>query len=84
MTNYENYPKHRLCKNSCIICFNNGGYSWCMLSNSQKKYLYNSGYIDDARNIVVMFYSGKQFSFDKDSFRKWLKEEIDKTNGDSK
>ena len=72
MTNYSTYPKHRLTNNSCIICFADGGFSWCELYNSQRLYLLNSGYLDGAERIDVKFYSGKFFSFTKDGFIEWL------------
>ena len=48
MTNYSNYPRHRLVSNSCIICFSPTAYSWCSLTGSTKKYLLTN-YIDGAR-----------------------------------
>lgn len=74
MTNYVTYPKHRLDKNSCIICFANGCFSWTYLSNSQCLYLLNSDYLDGAEKIDVKFYSGKFYSFTKDGFIEWLKQ----------
>ena len=38
MTNYSNYPRHRLVHNSCIICFSEHTYSWTPLTEKQKKY----------------------------------------------
>ncbi len=73
MTNYMSYPKHRLINNSCIICFAEGGFSWCELYNSQRLYLLNSDYLDGANRIDVRFYSGKFHSFAKDEFLEWLK-----------
>lgn len=74
MTNYTSYPKHRLSNNSCIICFADGGFSWTYLSTSQRLYLLNSGYLDGAERIDVQFYSGKFYSFTKDKFIEWLKQ----------
>lgn len=73
MTNYLTYPKHRLTNNSCIICFEDGGFSWCSLYNNQRLYLLNSGYLETARKIDVKFYSGKFRSFTKQEFIEWLK-----------
>ena len=73
MTNYSTYPKHRLENNSCIICFKHGGFSWCTLHNSQRLYLLNSDYLDDAYKIDVKFYSGKFYSFDLEGFKNWLR-----------
>lgn len=74
MTNYTTYPQHRLVNNSCIICFADGGFSWCSLYNSQRLYLLNSGYLDGAERIDVKFYSGKFYSFTKEGFIEWLKQ----------
>lgn len=73
MTNYSTYPKHRLENNSCIICFDDGSFSWCSLYNNQRLYLLNSGYLDGAERIDVKFYSGKFYSFTKDGFIDWLR-----------
>lgn len=74
MTNYTSYPKHRLTNNSCIICFANSKFSWCELYNSQRLYLLNSDYLEGAERIDVRFYSGKFYSFTKDKFMEWLKQ----------
>lgn len=76
MSNYPNYPIHRLVPKSCIICFEKDGqksYSFTDLNYSQKKFLLESNYLDGARNIVVMFKSGKKYSFYKNDFLDWLK-----------
>lgn len=72
MTNYTTYPKHRLVNNSCIICFEDGNFSWCTLSNYQRLYLLNSDYLEGAYRIDVKFYSGKFYSFDLEGFKNWL------------
>lgn len=35
MTNYSNYPRHRLVPNSCIICFSEHTYSWTPLTEER-------------------------------------------------
>lgn len=72
MTNYTTYPKHRLIKNSCIICFSQDRYSWCLLSNSQRLYLLNSGYADSAYKIVVRLPNGEILKFNITEFKEWL------------
>ena len=71
MTNYENYPAHRFCKGSCIICFRYG-YSWCQLTNNQKKYLAKSDYLDGAERIDIKLWNGKVFLLTADQFRDWV------------
>lgn len=61
MTNYSNYPRHRLVPNSCIICFSPNAYSWCSLTGSTKKYLLTN-YIDGAQRIDLKDKDGTGYS----------------------
>lgn len=71
MTNYTSYPKHRLIKNSCIICFSYDRYSWTYLSDAQKKYL-STHYVDGAYKIVVRLWSGVIHNMSVEEFRTWI------------
>jgi hypothetical protein len=77
MTNYANYPSHTFHNNSCVICFNHGGYAWCILSNSQKKYLVESAYLDDSYRVDIKL-DGKVYELSVNEFKKWVTmDEID-------
>ena len=71
MTNYSNYPRHRLVHNSCIICFSEYAYSWCALSGSTKKYLLTN-YIDGASRIDLKDKDGAEYSLSVAQFRNWI------------
>ena len=71
MTNYSNYPRHRLVPNSCIICFSPNAYSWCSLTGSTKKYLLTN-YIDGAQRIDLKDKDGTGYSMSVVQFRKWI------------
>ena len=51
MTNYHSFPKHR--KNGIVMKFSEGRYSWSENNPSQRKYLLESDYCDDAVEIYV-------------------------------
>ena len=74
MSNYTTYPKWRLVKNSCIICFGDSSFSWCMLPNNQRLYLLKSGYMSEAERIDMMNESGEVISYTYAEFLEWLKE----------
>ena len=74
MSNYTRYPKWRLVKNSCIICFSESSFSWCMLPNNQRLYLLKSGYMNGAARIDMMDESGEVKSYSLPDFLAWLKE----------
>ena len=73
MTNYTNYPKYRLVKNSCIISFDDGTYSWTMLDDKQKKYLVESKYLDHAVCVDVMSSMGSKKTYTVEEFKEWAK-----------
>ena len=73
MTNYTKYPIHRLIKNSCIICFEDGTYSWTMLSEKQKKYLVESKYLDHAVCVDIMSSVGVKKTYMVEEFKEWAK-----------
>lgn len=60
MTNYSNYPRHRLVHNSCIICFSEHTYSWTPLTEKQKKYMLTN-YIDSASRIDLKDKDGAEY-----------------------
>lgn len=72
MTNYTKYPNHRFYPNSCIICFDDEKYSWCFLSNKQKKYLHDSYYLDNAEYIDVKLPSKKVLHLTIEEFKQWV------------
>ena len=51
MTNYERFPKHR--KNGIVIKFGDYSYSWSENNPSQRKYLLESSYCDNAIEFYV-------------------------------
>ena len=71
MTNYSNYPRHRLVPNSCIICFSEHIYSWTPLTEKQKKYMLTN-YIDGAVRIDLKDKDGIEYSMSVTQFRKWI------------
>ncbi len=71
MTNYSNYPRHRLVPNSCIICFSEHAYSWCSLAGNTKKYLLTN-YIDGAHRIDLRDKDGAEYSMSVAQFRQWI------------
>ena len=71
MTNYSNYPRHRLVHNSCIICFSEHTYSWTPLTEKQKKYMLTN-YIDSANRIDLNDKEGDEYSMSAAQFRKWI------------
>lgn len=71
MTNYSNYPRHRLVHNSCIICFSEHTYSWTPLTEKQKKYMLTN-YIDSASRIDLKDKDGAEYSMSVAQFRKWI------------
>ena len=71
MTNYSNYPRHRLVPNSCIICFSPNAYSWCSLTGSTMKYLLTN-YIDGAQRIDLKDKDGTGYSMSVAQFRQWI------------
>lgn len=71
MTNYSNYPRHRLVPNSCIIFFSEYAYSWCSLTGSTKKYLLTN-YIDGASRIDLKDKDGAEYSLSVAQFRNWI------------
>lgn len=71
MTNYSNYPRHRLAHNSCIICFSEHTYSWTPLTEKQKKYMLTN-YIDSANRIDLKDKDGAKYSMSVTQFRKWI------------
>ena len=71
MTNYSNYPRHRLVPNSCIICFSEHAYSWCSLAGNTKKYLLTN-YIDGAHRIDLKDKDGAEYSMSVAQFRQWI------------
>ena len=71
MTNYSNYPRHRLVHNSCIICFSEHTYSWTPLTEKQKKYMLTN-YIDSANRIDLKDKDGAEYSMSVAQFRKWI------------
>lgn len=71
MTNYSNYPRHRLVPNSCIICFSEHIYSWTPLTEKQKKYMLTN-YIDSANRIDLKDKDGAKYSMSVAQFRKWI------------
>lgn len=73
MTNYVNYPGHRFCKNSCIIYFNDGTFSWCILTDKQKQYLMESTYLSKAKQIDIKTSKGNVYELPIDMFKKWVK-----------
>lgn len=72
MTNYVKYPWHRFSKNSCVIHFNNGDFSWCMLYNSQKRYLLESKYLDNAKQVDIKTTDGMIYEFPIKAFKAWI------------
>lgn len=71
MTNYSNYPRHRLVPNSCIICFSEHIYSWTPLTEKQKKYMLTN-YIDGAVRIGLKDKDSIEYSMSVTQFRKWI------------
>ena len=71
MTNYSNYPRHRLVPNSCIICFSEHIYSWTPLTEKQKKYMLTN-YIDGAVRIDLKDKNSAEYSMSVAQFRKWI------------
>lgn len=71
MTNYSNYPHHRLVPNSCIICFSEHVYSWTPLTEKQKKYMLTN-YIDGAVRIDLKDKDGIEYSMSVMQFREWI------------
>lgn len=71
MTNYSNYPRHRLVPNSCIICFSEHIYSWTPLTEKQKKYMLTN-YIDGAVRIDLKDKDGIEYSMSVTQFREWI------------
>ena len=71
MTNYSNYPRHRLVPNSCIICFSAHTYSWTPLTEKQKKYMLTN-YIDGAVRIDLKDKDGTEYSMSVTQFREWI------------
>lgn len=71
MTNYSNYPRNRLVRNSCIICFSEHAYSWCSLTGNTKKYLLTN-YIDGAHRIDLKDKDGAEYNMSVAQFRKWI------------
>lgn len=72
MTNYVSYPYHRFYNNTCIICFEKGNYSWCYLSDNQKKYLINSNYLDGATRVDIKINNGQRYELTVDQFKSWI------------
>lgn len=71
MTNYSNYPRHRLVPNRCIICFSEHIYSWTPLTEKQKKYMLTN-YIDGAVRIDLKEKNSAEYSMSVAQFRKWI------------
>ncbi len=71
MTNYSNYPAHRFYANTCIICFDENRFSWCNLTENQKKYLVESDYLDNAKQIDIKTKTGEKISLSVDEFKEW-------------
>jgi len=80
MNNYSKYPFHKLINNSCIICFSKDEYSWCYLTDSQKKYLVESNYLDRAEKIDVVLNTGEKYSMNREEFCDWVKNGVIKNN----
>ena len=51
MTNYGSFPKHR--KNGIVVKFDDHSYSWSENNASQRKYLFESNYCNNAIEIYV-------------------------------
>ena len=75
MTNHISYPFHSFYKGYCVICFENGiyGFSSCCLSESNKIYLLNSDYLDNAFRIDYKDKSGEIYHMTHDEFLQFLK-----------
>ena len=71
MTNYSNYPRHRLVPSSCIICFSEHIYSWTPLTEKQKKYMLTN-YIDGAVRIDLKDKDCNEYSMSVTQFREWI------------
>ena len=73
MTNHISYPFHEFHKGCCVICFkDNNNFSACYLSDSTKKYLSESGYIDAAYRIDYRADSGEVYHMTRDEFYSFL------------
>ena len=71
MNNYVNYPSHTFHNGSCVICFSDGTYSWCFLTVSNKKYLSESHYLNNAIRVDIKTKDGKVYQLSPDQFREW-------------
>lgn len=71
MTNYVKYPYHRFYVNTFIIGFGSTEYSWCYATESQKKYLSTSKYLDRALWIEYKDNDGNIHKMTPDEFKLW-------------
>lgn len=72
MTNHISYPFHELHKGCCVICFKENNFSACYLSDSAKKYLSESGYLNGSYRIDYKAESGEVYHMTREEFLQFL------------
>lgn len=73
MTNYNYFPKHR--KNGIVIKFDECSYSWSENNPSQRKYLLESNYCNNAIEFYV--WENDTIYISIDSFKDYLRNKTD-------